>query len=83
MSESSPAAEAQQRAAGLRRQLEAVTRQTADVAEYSARVQDELAETHEQLPRPVLTPEALREHAERDRSFAAEERRSADELRDT
>ena len=83
MTDSHAAARAQQRAAELRRQMEAVTRQTADVADYSAQVHDELAETHERLPDPALSPEALRAHAETDRAFAAQERRSADELRDS
>jgi hypothetical protein len=69
------------RAAVLRAQLEEVTRQTADVAEYSAQVHEQLAEVHEQLADPLLSPEQLRRHAEKDRGFAADERKVADDLR--
>jgi hypothetical protein len=74
------ASEAVRRAAALRAQLEAVTRQTADVVDYSAQVHEELAEVHEQLDEPLLSPEQLRRHARRDREFAAAEREVADDL---
>lgn len=49
----------------------------AEVAEYSARVHEDSARVHEGMSGRRLEPEALREHAQRDRELAAAERARA------
>lgn len=56
-----------------------LTAELAEIAEFSARVHDEAAEVHEQLDDPQLTPEQLRDHAERDRRLAEKERQRLQE----
>lgn len=51
----------------------------ARVAETSAVVHDEVAQVAEDLRLSRLSPEALREHADRDRLLAARERERAQE----
>jgi hypothetical protein len=80
MTDPDRAEQAVRRAAELREELAAVTRRSAEVAELSARVHDQVAATHDALPHPDLDPEQLRRHADESRAFAAEERRAAEDL---
>ena len=54
-----------------------LARQAAEVAEFSADVHEQAAEVHARLAAPLLTPDQLRRHAERDRRFAEAERQQA------
>lgn len=65
--------------AELRDEHRRLQRQLAEIAEYSAEVHEEAARVHERMPDARLDPEALRQHAQRDRELAARERDAVDE----
>jgi hypothetical protein len=70
----------EQRMAELAAEHAAASRRLAAVAEASVAVHEQAAKVHERLKDPLLTPEQLRDHAERDRRLAALERARAEEL---
>ena len=69
-------ADPQERSRELHADHQRLTAALAQTAEYSADVHEEAARVHEELGEArLLDPDALREHAQRDRDLAARERR--------
>ena len=59
----------------LQQERRRLTEALARTAEYSAAVHEQAARVHEDLgDAALLSPQQLRDHAERDRALAAEER---------
>jgi hypothetical protein len=71
--------DAVERARGLEAEHRHLASQFADVAAFSAQVHDRAADVHDDMDHPLLSPEALRAHAQLDRELEASERKAAQE----